>query len=88
MLNDRVREYLAERDLRAMSRERLLQIFQTELRANHNQAKHVMVDLEWHHQKGKWGGKDYARSICGAPDPCVSHGKVCGPPVSRNPIAR
>ena len=88
MLNDRVREYLAERDLRAVSQEKLLQIFQTELRANHNQAKHVMVDLAWHHQKGKWGGVDYARTIWGAPEHWVSQGKVCGPPGYRNPIAR
>lgn len=72
-------EALNEQGIPVQTNEWVKKYVVTELRANGNRTRHMMMELGWSQYQVKWGNVDYARAIWAAPDYVVNEGFVLGP---------
>jgi len=75
---DQLEELLNERGLVVLPEADVVEFVRQNLKANMNQTKHLMDDLEWQKTKVKWGGKDFARAIWVRPGYSINQGKIYG----------
>jgi hypothetical protein len=76
---DQLEELLNEHGLVVLPEANVAGFVRKNLNANINQTRHLMIDLEWHKAKVKWGGKDFSRAIWVKPGFAVDRGKIHGP---------